>query len=333
MKRRAGQGAALLLAALLMACGAQALAEYECTGRIHDSLPAVCVRVSDAGERDETRLRENLLRVSIEAEDGGFSQEIAYQSSESASHEGATALARLRDVNFDGYNDLMLLTAQGARNVFYAVSVYDPDARQFLPVLQGYGWNTKAKAFDTQSLIQLELCNEELFPEQGLVCSSVADGYRYLTEIVYQWEGKHSLVPASVVDVYDTGEGMIGELLEQHATRIRRCWDEQYPEEWYYGQEDVSGERRASYRALTVGSAGVDPQFMEVANVDWVNLRRQDSKASPSLAKLTAGTEVQVLSKGCGEDGGWIRVFVWPEGDEPGLTGYIWHSYLRDVRP
>ena len=110
MKRRAGQGAALLLAALLMACGAQALAEYECTGRIHDSLPAVSIRVSDAGERDEAQLRENLLRVSIEAEDGSLSQEIAYWSSESSSHEGAAALARLRDVNFDGYSDLMLLT-------------------------------------------------------------------------------------------------------------------------------------------------------------------------------------------------------------------------------
>ena len=40
-----------------------------------------------------------------------------------------------------------------------------------------------------------------------------------------------------------------------------------------------------------------------------------------------------LLIAGCGKDGGWIRVFVWPEGDEPGLTGYIWHSYLRDVRP
>ena len=46
------------------------------------------------------------------------------------------------------------------------------------------------------------------------------------------WEGAYSLEPVSIVDVYDAGEGMIGELLEQRGTGERRCWDEQYPEEW-----------------------------------------------------------------------------------------------------
>ena len=145
------------------------------------------------------------------------------------------------------------------------------------------------------------------------------------------WEGLFSLVPVSVVDIYDAGEEMIGELLEEHGTGIRRCWDEQYPEEWYYGQDGVANERRASYRSRTMGRADIDPQFMEVANVNWVNLRKQDSKISPSLAKLDAGTEVQVLAKDCGTDRGWVRVYISPNEGETGLTGYIWHSYLKPV--
>lgn len=80
------------------------------------------------------------------------------------------------------------------------------------------------------------------------------------------------------------------------------------------------------------GSALSDPTFMQVDNVSWVNLRSRDSKASPSLAKLDRGTIVRVLHTGCGEDGGWVRVWLPHEGGpddmQPGLTGYIWHSYL-----
>ena len=191
-------------------------------------------------------------------------------------------------------------------------------------------WSTEEKGF-TDSAAQLELCSCDLYPEQRRILSSVADGYRFRTEIVYEWEGRSGLVPKSVLDVYDAGEGMIGEMLTLYATGITRCWDVAYPEAWYHGRADISAERLASCRAMTLGRALTDPVWAEVANVSWVNLRRQDSKASPSLAKLTAGTEVQVLSKGCGADGGWIRVFLWPEGDEPGLTGYIWHSYLKPI--
>lgn len=322
-------GFALLAAVIL--CAGNARAEYRRTDTIHDSLPRIEICVTDTGECDEAYERQNLLRVEIVSEDQSIMQEISYRSSETADHEGAASLARLQDVNFDGYQDLMLLTAQGARNVFYAVSVFNPEERCFEPVLRTHAWNTENKAFDRTETTQLELCNEVLYPEQKLIASAVADGYRYLNEIIYQWEGRYSLVPVSVVSVYDAGDGKIGELLEMHATGIRRCWDVQYPENWYYGEQNVIDERRQSYRLLTIGDGQTDPVFMKVANVDWVNLRRQDSKSSPSLAKLTKGTEVQVLMEDCGTDGGWTRVYVWPQKDETGLTGYIWHSYLEDV--
>ena len=318
----------MVLFLIMLLCAGSAHAEYVRTDTIHDSLPQVTIRITDTGERDESYERENLLRVSISTEDHSIAQELSYRSSENASHDGAAALARLEDVNFDGYQDLLLLTAQGARNVFYAVSVYHPDENRFMPVLQTVSWETEIHSFNWEEVTQLELCNEQLYGEKRLISSSVADGYQFLTEIVYQWQGGYTLEPVGVTEIYDAGSGMIGEMLEMYATGIRRCWDEQYPEEWYYGQEGVYAERRAACRLLTLGDGVTNPEFKQVANVDWVNLRRQDSKSSPSLARLDAGTPVQVLGKSAVEDG-WIRVFVWPEGNAVGMTGYIWHSYLE----
>lgn len=318
----------LMLAAVLSVGTAFA---WERTDSIHPSLPPVTIRVTDAG-RSGDALRENLLRAEIAATDGSFAQTIEWKSMETAAHDGAAALVMLRDVNFDGYNDLLLLTAQGARNVFHALSVYHPEEGRFMPVVQGQAWSTQEKAFSWES-VQLELCNADLYPDERRLLSSVADGYRFFTEIVYEWEGRTGLVPKSVVDVYDAGEGQIGELLYLYATGITRCWDAAYPEEWYYGQEGVFQERLASYRALTLGRALSDHEWAKVAHVDWVNLRQRDSKASPSLAKLDVGTEVCVLARGLGTDQGWVRVYVQPEEDKAGLTGYIWHRYLERVSP
>ena len=82
-----------------------------------------------------------------------------------------------------------------------------------------------------------------------------------------------------------------------------------------------------------------------MTNVDWVNLRQLDSKASASLAHLDHGTAVQVLREGCGTDGGWVLVWVdnaalglstggtdmYQDTLVDGMTGYIWHSYLEET--
>lgn len=325
---------ALMMCALLSCTPVLAQEAFEMTGQVHET--ELSIRVSDTGERDETRARENLLKVSIQAQDGSLSQELTYWSNETPAYEGVAPLVRLQDMNFDGYQDLTLLTAMGARNVFYALSLWDAEEGRFREVMRQSVWNSEEKAFSWEAE-QLELCNHELYPQERRVFSSVQDGYRYSTEIVYEWEGKYGLAAKSVADIYDAGEGMIGELLEMHGTQISRLWDEAYPEEWYYGQE-AHTERLASIRALTLEDALTYPVFMQVDNVDWVNLRKQDSIESPSLAKLDAGTQVYLLKMGCGEDGGWMRVLVMPgeTGVEPigeheesvGLTGYIWHSYL-----
>lgn len=321
---------------LLAACGPAAHAEqagFETAGRVRDGLPELTIRVSDTGERQEDALREHTLRVQIEAQDGSFAQELTYRSSELPQQEHLALFARLEDVNFDGFGDLLLLTAQGARNVFFAVAVWNEEAGRFNPVEQTEAWDGESRRLSGTEVEQLELCNHELDPESRCVLSGVNDGFFYYTLTAYCWESRYGQVVRAVWDVYDAGEGLIGESLVLHGTGVTLCWDEQYPESWYYGQEGVYAERSRSAREMITGRASWDPTYLRVANTDWVNLRRQDSTDSPSLAKLDAGTEVVLLADGIGTDEGWVRVYVPadapPDGTQAGLTGYIWHSFLE----
>lgn len=317
-----------LLALISSACAGETSA-FTATGQVRDNLPRLTITVTDTGERHEEMLRQNVLQVSVEAQDGSFAQQFIYHSSELPQFDRAVPMARLEDLNFDGSNDLVLLTAQGARNVFTALSLWDEEAGQFRPVEQHHAWETERKALALENT-QLELCNYELLPEEKLIYSAVADGYRFLTSTVYGWDGRYGLSLKAVADVYDAGPGLIGETVVLYATGITRCWDECYPETWYCEQEGVWSERHQAIREVLLGCASWDATHMQVANVDWVNLRKQDSKASPSLAKLDAGTEVIFLSDGIGPDKGWVRVWYRPDAG-PGLTGYIWHSYLETV--
>ncbi|MDD5898011.1 MAG: SH3 domain-containing protein [Clostridia bacterium] len=82
--------------------------------------------------------------------------------------------------------------------------------------------------------------------------------------------------------------------------------------------------------------------WLQVANVNWVNLRKQDSKASPSLAQLYAGQKVELLVDACGSEDGWVRVLyhcgaTGSKEEYDGIireemTGYIWHSFLEPVQ-
>ena len=293
--------------------------------------------VKDTGKRTEEPAGDNILQVVIEAQDGSLSQSLTWESIESPAFERIASLARLMDLNFDGYNDLVLLTAQGARNVFFAFSLWDVEAKQFRPVYQDCEWLHEESRFSDE-IKQVELCNPELFPEKRMLLSDVQDGYRFSRKVFCMWDGSYYLTPKYICDVYDAGEGMIGEAMTEFMTRVTFLWDEQYPEDWYYGQDDVSGERRKAVHEVALG--GQDRQRMKVANVDWVNLRKQDSKTSPSLAKLNAGENVTVLVDACGPENGWVRVLydlgehhsITLDEYETGrttLTGYIWHSFLE----
>jgi len=307
------------------------------TGHVHPELPMLTLTVTDTGKRTEEPAGDNILQVVIEAQDGSLSQSLTWESIESPAFERIASLARLMDLNFDGYNDLVLLTAQGAQNVYNAFSLWDVEQHHFRPVHRDCVWLREEMRFSDE-LVQIELCNPELFPEQRMLLSADADGFYYTREIFYMFDGSYHLTPKYIWDVYRADDDTIGEMMVESMTRVVFLWDEQYPEEWYHGQEGVSGERRKAVHEVALG--GPNRQRMKVANVDWVNLRKQDSKASPSLAKLNAGENVTVLVDACGPENGWVRVLyalgehhsITLDEYETGrttLTGYIWHSFLE----
>ena len=313
---------------------------YETTIRVHDALAQMMVRIADTGERDPDGQRENILRVEIFSQDGTQLQAFTYLSNEAPDYEGAAAMVMIKDLNFDGYQDLMLLTAAGARNVFHAIAIWDVEAGRFRPVEQACEWDRATGRF-SDVLTQVELCNVELFPEERMLLSDEQDGFRFRRTIYFMFDGTYSLTPKFIWDVYDAGDEKIGEALTSFNTHVTLLWDERYPEEWYYGQDGVFDERRQAVRAIALqGALSAADRRLCVANVDWVNLRKQDSKASPSLAKLKAGEMVTLLVDDCGAEDGWVRV-LYDLGENQGLTldeydtgrytmtGYIWHSFLE----
>ena len=331
--------AVLLLAVCSCVHAESTVVSYEKTVNIHDALPPYIIRITDTGEDTDDLIPDNILHVEVFCEDGERLQAFTYFSGETPEYDGAAELVMAKDLNFDGYNDLMLLSGAGAQNVFHAISLWDSQTNQFRPVEVACNWNRETKRFDP-GIRQLELCNVELIPEKKYLYSSVQDGYRYRRDICWGWESQYGITERLIWDVYDAGDGLIGESLYRFGTQVVRLWDEQYPEDWYYGQDGVFAERQKAVRAVMLGMDALT--WLRVANVNWVNLRKQDSKASPSLAQIDAGKEVELLVDACGPEDGWVRVLYY--GDATGsaeeddgilfeeITGYIWHSFLEPVQ-
>lgn len=312
---------------------------YEQTIRIHDTLPPYILRITDTGEDTADLAADNLLLVEVFSQEGEPLQSFSYTSNETPEYNGVAALVTARDLNFDGYNDLLLLSGAGARNVFQAFSLWDSQTNQFRPVETACNWNRETEKYDAE-IRQLELCNVELIPEKKYLYSSVQDGFQYRRDVYWGWESQYGITERFLWDVYDAGDGLIGESLYQFGSQVRRIWKEQYPEDWYEGQEGVSAERQKAVNAVVFG--GDSLPRLRVANADWVNLRKQDSKASPSLAQIYAGQEVERLVDACGPENGWVRVLYYCGASGSGeasdgiireeMTGYIWHSFLEPVQ-
>lgn len=332
----------ICLAVFSVATAESTAAVYEKTINVHESLPPYIIRITDTGEDTAAMASDNILLVEVFSENGELLQSFTYFSNESPEYDDVIALVMAQDLNFDGYNDLRLLSAAGAQNVYYAFSLWDVDAKQFRPVYRDCVWLREEARFSDEA-VQIELCNPELFPEQKMLLSSDPDGFYYIREIFYMFDGSYHLTPKYIWDVYRAGDGLIGETMVEYMTQLQILWDDQYPEDWYYGQDGsgvVASERRKAVHEAAL--SGSDKNRMRVANVDWVNLRKQDSKASPSLAKINEGENVTVLVDACGPENGWVRV-LYSLGEHhtlsqdeldtgrTTLTGYIWHSFLEPV--
>lgn len=331
---------------LLMLLTLPAHAEtWEYTGRVREDMPLLTVAVTQKGEFDPDARHPYTLAAHITSADGTLAQEITWQSNETPHLERAAALVMFQDYNFDGYADLQLLTAQGASEVFYCFALWNPETGRFDDVMPG-GERLPGgeKCADAQPL---EVCNPIFRPESSTILSIEEDGWRYRTETVIYWESPRSQYQQVIASVYDAGDGLIGESLDLWGTGLVRMWDQVYPESWYYGTdgEGASGPRADAIALFTRNEKNLEARWAYVANVDWVNLRQMDSKASASLARLDCGTEVRVLREGCGVDGGWVLVWVdnaalgLPTGGVDmyqdtlvdGMTGYIWHSFLEET--
>jgi len=104
---------------------------------------------------------------------------------------------KYEDVNFDGWDDIVVLTISGASNAWYKFFVYDQGQDAYVYVHQ-YG--------DDAGLI-----NYETYPEYGLIGSRGSNGNAGLLHIwnLYRWEGTNLRLIRSAVsdewteDVFD----------------------------------------------------------------------------------------------------------------------------------
>ena len=80
-----------------------------------------------------------------------------------------------RDVNFDGQEDLVVMTSMGASNFFYEFFVNDG------------GRYVQAQHFG----LSTGLCNYELYPELGIVASHASNGHAgaLYEKCLFRWEG------------------------------------------------------------------------------------------------------------------------------------------------
>ena len=143
--------------------------------RVAKGLPVLNITWRNTGESTGNDLRPYLLAADIVAEDGSFTQTVAWESNEQS--DRLAAHVRLVDYNFDGFKDLQLLTAQGARNVFYAVALWDEEKGCFRDVERHCLHLPGGKI--AQEVTQTEFCNPEFFPQdlRGMIYSVEADGF------------------------------------------------------------------------------------------------------------------------------------------------------------
>ena len=282
---------------------------YRMTGRPHKSLPKMQFIFEDTGRINDQD--EHVMKLDVRAEDGTYQQEIEYASWENG--EMSLGLARLEDVNFDGYLDLVLAHALGASNWFTIFAPWLPGEGRF-----------------AEPIRDVRFCNYVLYPDERIILSSEKDGAASYHDKAYSWiGGQLTLMGESVVENTSSHDQMRERVVKYFSDGTEWvCWDDEYPIAWYDGDSRVWNERRDTALAMLIH--GTRGHRARVANVDWVNLRQQDSKQSKAIAKLTEGTEVEILSYGCGEDQGWIRVLV--DQDGKSLTGYIWKTYLEEIR-
>ncbi len=275
------------------------------TGKLRSDMPEAVIVLTNTGRDTKDGLELLVNQADITIPDTGFAQTLTYRSREAPN---SLSPAMLADLNFDGYLDLDLTVGMGAANRFSMFALWQPEQGCFAQVNQ-----------------DLELCNYTLQPKRKDIWVYIHESALCHDIVRYHWENG-GLVKKAMGQVYtrDSSEDVYesAKLLKEDGSEMV-LWDDHYSLDWYSGNI-VYNERHAVLERVVYWNALEEaPQTAVVTNVDWVNLRKLDTKSAPSIGIISEGETVQVLAENCGEDQGWVRV-LWG-----GKTGYIWHSFLE----
>ena len=281
-------------------------------GRVCEGAPLLSISIVDTGEIDPAT-DDKILRADITVEDGSLSQSLLYRAV--GMPIGAAGAGRMDDLNFDGYADLCLVTAAGARNVFTSFALWNPETGRFDEVYTDYPYLPEEQRF-ADAAEQLWLCNYNLYPESGMLDCYMADGAADYDWTVYRWEGRRlRLIGAATLRTLSDGD-----FLRERVWRLDgSCrWEQTCPLAWYYAEAAIFDERQEAIQAALMG------QDFPTANTrDRAALYSLDSEDSAALTTLPQGAALQVLKADCGRDGTWARVLYAPADAPAQLTGYV----------
>ncbi len=259
------------------------------------------------------------LKAEIQSRDHTFSQTLTYESRETPRMDEAASMARLYDINQDGFRDLVLSVRADASNLHESFCLWNPDKGAFDPVMKCAGWN----GGPTEGQLELADLSLTVTGEGEPVLISYEEyGATHAETVFYLWE-KRQPVPVAAYTVDTPDEKTVRESLLLMKPSQMTLWDNTYASDWYYGDTAPFLKREEGIKRLVLNA----PTYRKVAGVDWVHLRALDSKQSASLAHLNRGTQVQVLAEDCAD--GWIMVWWKKPDSDTGQTGYIWHRYLQ----
>ena len=164
----------------------------------------------------------------------GNGQEIYYVSA----MEEETVLTE--DVNFDGEDDLVVLTALGASNAFYEFYVWD--GAQYV-----LAWR--------DALTGSGIPNYTLYPEKGLVCATANNGWAGMLHetVLFCWEGTSMRRVRSAVSNYPVETTYDGSIITETTDTDGLCIRVTEPE---YDENGCSLSDRVLYeRDMTAEQA------------------------------------------------------------------------------
>lgn len=205
----------------------------------------------------------------------------------------------------EGYENLYQVFAEAVTttNVDDALELSDMDRPEYL---RTYTY-TSVCAYDNGEMKTRTLLDSDCTVR---VYQSTQDGLRLMGERVFDTVAPGVLEQATADELLDDSWRLM-----QEGEEIRETTQLAMKAE---GAENgtLAGVLKANLPSATV------------VHADWVNLRSEGDKASPSVGAIDMGDTVYILAEQQGTENGWTKVLWMPESAET-RVGYIWWSFLE----